>query len=463
MARVMLREVFEQEPPLMKTALAIVLLSCSALVACTDESPAGSPTTPAAGSPASSASARFFLPTGAEVDNTAAPIVEVDSQGTTHALYPAYAGGGAYYAHCGAGCSGPDATKVVKLDTDGTVADAMLVLDAHDRPRVLLSSFQRLYWATCDGSCDERASWTVSMILDHGGDREVSGQALALDPQGRPRFLMHTYRAYLGIGQKTPETRWVSCDTDCDKPASWSQSVMQADIFEGSRLRFDANGVAKLATIASGKAAYLECASGCTTEADWHGIGLGDAFSSEYDAVAMKPTIAMALTKAGAPRVAFMGKDESGKRRIQYTGCDADCATDHWKGMILSNHEKLAVGLDIALTSEDHPRIAYNLDYNIAVATCEDAHCETGDAPWGLEVVEKSSDIPADQIFLYANCNVGAWFLHSPSIALTKTNELRVGYQARDISGGWSNQDYTKAGCKAGTDMTWSRLAVLPK
>ena len=440
---------------------AVIALSI-VVTGCTDDSPSPSQG-PASGAVTPAGGARFFLPTGAEIDNTAAPVVEVDSQGTTHALYPAYAGGGAYYAHCGAGCGGPDTTKVVKLETDGTVANAMLVLDAQDRPRVLLSSFSKLYWASCDGACDERASWTVSMILDHGGDREVSGEALALDPQGRPRFVMHTYRAYVGIGQKTPETLWVACDGACEKPESWSRSVMQAAIFEGSHLRFDERGVAKLATVTEGKAAYLECASGCTTENDWHGIGLGDAFASEYDAVAMKPTIAMALTKAGGPRVVFMAKSAEGKRQIQYIGCDADCAQDHWKGMILSDHEKLAVGLDIALTAEDQPRIAYNLDYNIAVATCEDGHCETGDAPWDLVMIEKSSSIPADQIFLYANCNVGAWFLHSPSIALTPAGDYRVGYQARDISGGWSKQDYTKAGCRAGTDMTWSRLALVSK
>lgn len=405
--------------------------------------------------------ARFFLPTGAEVDNTAAPVVEVDARGTTHAVYPAYAIGGAYYAECGAGCTSSDTAKVVKFETDGTVANVMLALDAQGRPRVLLSSYSKLYWATCDANCGEQASWTTSIILDHHGDREVSGEALALDPQGRPRFLMHTYRAYLGIGQKTPETLWVACDAQCDKAESWTQSVVQTEIFEGSHLRFDANGVAKVATVTSDKAAYLECASGCTKEEDWHGIALGDAFSTEYDAIAMKPTVAMALTKAGAPRIVFMAKNADGHRQVQYMACDADCAEDHWQGTILSQHEKLAVGLDLALTADDHPRVAYNLDYNIGVVTCDDAHCETGEAPWDLTVVEMSADIPADQIFLYANCNVGAWFLHSPSIALTPSGGLRVGYQARDISGGGTNQDPTKAGCRAGTDMTWSRLALL--
>ncbi|HVJ91193.1 MAG TPA: hypothetical protein VM580_15425 [Labilithrix sp.] len=412
---------------------------------------------------------RFFLPTG-EPDNTSAPTVEVDAQGNTHAIYPAYAIGGAYYAFCGPGCSSPETTKVVHFETDGTVANAMLALDKQGRPRVLLSSYSKIYWASCDADCGEQASWSVSMILDHNAEREVSGEALALDPEGRPRFLMHTYRAFLGIGQKAPETLWVACDANCGSPESWKQSVIQTEIWQGTHLRFDENGVAKVATVTDltiddvkvAYAAYVECAADCTTEEAWKGIGLGPAYSTEYDAVAIKPTVSLALTKAGAPRIAFMAKNED-SREIRYMGCDSDCSEDHWAGLILSDNSELAVGLDLALDANDAPRIAYNLDFNIFLATCDNAHCETGDHPWDLKKVEAGSDMPPDQIFLYENCTVGAWFLHSPSIALTASGEPRVGYQARDISGGWNKPNPQKADCVAGTDMTWSRLAFLPR
>ena len=57
--------------------------------------------------------------------------------------------------------------------------------------------------------------------------------------------------------------------------------------------------------------------------------------------------------------------------------------------------------------------------------------------------------------------HVATWTLHSPSIALDAHGEPRVGYQARDISGGLDNPDPTKPDCEAGTDMTWSRLALM--
>lgn len=413
---------------------------------------------------------RFFLPTGAEVDNTAAPTVEVDAQGNTHTVYPAYAGGGAYYGFCGAGCTGPETTKVVKFDTDGTVANAMIAVDGAGRPRILLSSYSKVYYGTCDADCGERASWKVGVIMEHNNDKEITGEALALDPKGNPRFLMHTYVAYLGIGQKAPETHYVTCDADCTKPASWTSSVIAAkDIWQGSHLRIDASGRARVTTVTdvtSGDkkaqmAAYLECASDCTKEDSWKGIALGEVFTSEYEAVTIKPTVSMALAKSGAPRLAFMSKNAAGKKSVVYMTCDSDCSADHWKAIMISDHEKLGSGLDLALDGNDKPRLAYTLDYNIFLFSCDADECVDGEPKWDLAKVEASSELKPDAIFLQTNCTIGAWFFHDPSIAITPSGQPRVGYQARDISGGTSKPEPNKPSCVAGTDMTWSRLALM--
>src|SRR4051812_24430692 len=64
-----------------------------------DVSDAGASSTDNGGANGGSvAAARFFLPTGVP-DNTTAPSIEIDAQGGIHALYPAYAGGDAYYAY----------------------------------------------------------------------------------------------------------------------------------------------------------------------------------------------------------------------------------------------------------------------------------------------------------------------------------------------------------------------------
>ncbi|MEI9936693.1 MAG: hypothetical protein WDO69_05670 [Pseudomonadota bacterium] len=430
---------------------------------------AGSAGTPNGGVPA----ARFFLPTG-EPDNTAAPSIEVDAQGGTHAVYPAYAGGNAYYAYCAADCRGQSDVKVVMLPTDGTVANAMLALDSSGHPRVLLSSFQKAYYASCDSACATVSGWKVNEILDHGGDREISGEALALDPNGHPRFLMHTYRAYLGIGQKPPRTWYATCDSACDDAASWSYSEIAQEIWEGTTLRFDRSGGAHIATVidfndgdqAGQKlAAYLECvatsAGACTGKDDWNGIGFLKPYESDAEAVSMKPTVSLALTHAGAPRVVALGANGDNPKNIIYYQCDQDCTHDHWQGAVVSNHDQIDAGLDLALDANDHPRLVYTLDYNIGLAYCDSEPCGGPSANWDLTKVELSGDIPPDEIFLWQNCTVAAWFLHSPSIALTKDGKPRVGYQARDVSGGTSLPDPTKPACRAGTDMTWSRLSLM--
>lgn len=414
----------------------------------------------------------LFLPTG-EPDNTSAPTIEVDATGRIHAVYPAYAGGRAYYATCRGACDATDDYQVVRFDTDGTVDDAMLALDANGRPHVLLSTFSSVYYATCAGDCADPSSWTTTRIVKHDGKRDVSGEAFALDANGHPRFLMHTYVAYLGIGQDTPETDWVACDDDCGNPASWSVSKISDQIWRSSTLRFDATGRALVSTSAmpvnedgslgGDIGAFAECDADCGADASWRAVGLANAYTSDTEAVSISPAISMAVTADGAPRIVMLRKNDEGGREIVYFACDAaDCSADgSWAGTILSSGDDLGAGVDIALDADDHPRFVYTFSYAIGLAHCNDAHCETADAHWDLTKVEAGSEMSPDDIFLYPNCNVAAWFLHSPSIALTKDGAPRVGYQARDISGGWTNPDPNEPDCVAGTDMTWSRIALL--
>lgn len=449
-----------------------LVLVVSTLVACTDDKKDG------AGGPngdgpsvTNSTGAKFFLPTG-EPDNTSAPTVIVDSSDTIHTVYPAYAIGGLYYGHCGASCKGPDDVKVIPFATEGTVHNAMISLDAEDRPHLLYQTMQHVYYATCTGDCSDASGWSSNIIMDLDGNHEVSGKAFAFDRNGHPRFLVHTSKAYLGIGQKAPETFWASCDASCENPASWKQSKIADQMWRGTTLRFDADGRAHVAMVAdigrtessSGKemGTYALCESDCEKEASWTGTALWLAFESDLEAVSVGPSISLALTKAGKPRIAMLGAfEETLKRNITYFECDENCTGEGWRGSVLSDLEEINVGIDLALDANDKPRFVHTLDYNIALVYCDDADCTAENANWGLTKVEYGGEMKPDEIFLYDNCNVSAWFLHSPSLALTKDGRPRVGYQARDISGGWSNPNPNAPDCVAGTDMTWSRLAVL--
>lgn len=438
---------------------ASVVLLASALAACGGTSENGEPD-------GKSAEAPFFLPTG-EPDNTAAPAIEVDAAGNIHAVYPAYAGGRAYYAFCAAGCTGTDDVKVVRLDTEETVANAMLALDTDGRPHVLLSTFEHVYYAAPNGDPAKQSSWSTSAIVDHDGDKEVSGPAFAVDASGNLAFVMHTYIAYLGIGQKEPATELATCSGNCLDPASWSYGKISNQIFQSSQLRFDSTSSLHLGTVAhvvnedastTLRSAYLRCDSDCQTEDAWHGTGLVNAYKNDLEAVSMAPAVSLALTESGAPRIAVIA-DVDFNREVQYYACDSGCEdTSNWSAIILSDLREIGAGLDLELFG-DKPRIAYTLDYNIGVLFCDAADCTNSE--WDLAEVELSGNMDPDEIFLEENCTVGAWFLHSPSLALSKTGAPRVGYQARDISGGWENPDQDKPDCVAGTDMTWSRLAIM--
>jgi hypothetical protein len=412
--------------------------------------------------------ARFFLPTP-EPENTRAPELLFDAGGNLHAIYPAYAGGDAYYAFCPNNCDDPDAMQVVPLQTEGTVLNAMLALTRAGEPRVLLATGSSVVWAECSANCTDTANWHSSVILEHGGDREVSGNALALDAQDRPRFVMHTYLALLGVGQKPPQTFYVQCDSGCTQAGNWQVDTIQEQIWQNSELRFDAANRAHLATIAvafeagvpsSRMAAYLVCEQDCTSAATWSGIGLFAAYESYSEEIA--PAIALALTENGGPRVVVLGKSDSGGKNLVYFECDSACDKDNWRGSILSDRPELGAGLDIEVDANDRPRFVFTLDDNIGLYHCDAADCTAADAQWDLAEVEFAADVPPDGIILWPNCTIDAWVLHDPSLALGANGSVRVGYQATDLSGGVTTQDPTKPACVAGTDMTLSRMTLLP-
>lgn len=436
-----------------------------------DQEDAGLPPPNPVPEPDTGALLPFFLPTG-EPDNTSAPRVEVDGQGGIHAVYPAYAGGGAYYAYCSADCTGPEAVRVVYLPTDGTVANAMLALTEQGAPRVLLSSYQLVYFASCDADCTASDKWELGAIFDHDADQEITGESLALDQHGNPHFLVHTYRAYLGIGQKEPETLYASCASgSCTTQDAWQYGRISDQIWEDAHLLFDADGRAHVAMVANVMednvateyiAGYATCAGACDGIDDWEAVGLAYAYTSETEVVSIRPSVALALTSDDNPRVLALAVSEDGGKNLDYFECDADCTQEGFQGVIVSEHDAIGAGIDLALDAQDRPRLVYTLDYNIGLAYCDELPCAGPEASWDLTPVELSSSMPPDEILPYPNCTVSAWFLHSPSLALDAAGAPRVGYQARDISGGWETPtDPTESPCVAGTDMTWSRLAVM--
>jgi len=366
--------------------------------------------------------------------------------------------------------------EVVRFDTEGTVANAMVALTKDGKPRVLLASFAKVYYARCDADCGKEASWSVAMIHDHANTKELTGRAFALDANGHPRFLIHTYRALFGIGQRTPQTELFACDAACDSPASWSATKVSDSIWYGSVLRYGAEGAVHVATTECAREGtspkgqllgYLTCTDGaCTAPESFHGIGFGTPYENSSEAVAHKFTIDLELTRAGSPRVALIAKlDSAEKKVISYGECLAgkSCtAVDGWAFYGFDGGERIGAGLDLALDADDHPHIAYTSSYDIVSATCDEGCTDTTRAktPWRSDVLrEQTALLATDDIFLFPNCNVGAWLFANPAIALTQDGAYRATYEARDISGVLGPQDPTMPGCTAGTDMVLGRAA----
>jgi hypothetical protein len=418
----------------------------------------------------------FFLPTGTELYNTYEPTVETDAQGGVHMVYPAYIPDGAFYAYCPAACTSPEGFSVVRFPTaeSGTVHNVMLALDANNVPQVLIATGTTLYYATCAGDCRQESAWTLTQIMNHDGEREVTGEAFALDPQGRPRFVMHAYRAMFGIGAPEPGTFYVTCDSDCHHPSSWHSSQISPQIWQETTLRFSADGVAHLALVATVDdmgdiAGYAECASSCTNEDAWPVVGIYYSFSDRF-VQEIDPAITMALTSSGKPRIVTLAKDQgTGARFIAYSACDVNCTREDgstWQHNSLLGGDVIGDGLDLALDANNHPRFVYVADYNIFLVYC-DTDCENDDADatsWSLDKVEMGGDMPPDMIIPYADCTVAAWFLRQPSVAIGGDGLPRVAWRAEDISGG-GEPDYQKydwePDCRAGADMTLNRFVSM--
>lgn len=78
--------------------------------------------------------------------------------------------------------------RVVELEVGASIANAALALTEDGAPRVVLSEFDKVYYAACDDDCTSADSWTTTPVIDHDSEMQMTGAALALDPRGRPRF-----------------------------------------------------------------------------------------------------------------------------------------------------------------------------------------------------------------------------------------------------------------------------------
>lgn len=413
---------------------------------------------------------RTFLPVH-EADNLARMRMVVDDEGGIHMALPSITGKGFHYSYCQPGCTGSEQVSDVIFSTEQNGPGLSLALDPQGRPHILIDAYLELGYAWCSGDCTTEAGWNVGTLASYDQpDFEITGDALAIGPEGRVHFLQHARRKILN---QEHETWYATCAADCHLAGNWERHLIEPEqsfLYPSLKVRDD--GVLTLGMLASANpdlgleyplAAYMECREDCSNGSNWNGAGLFEAHDLWWS-TDVGGSITLQLTGDGKPRMASLARLDDGTVVLAWMSCDAaDCLDgDAWRveGLVDSTDRSFGSGLHLALDELDRPHIAYTVSSNILQAFCT-ADCNSDSPVWDLAVIEAGSEIEADDIFLYTNCVFGAWFLKDPQIGLLPGGRIAALYTAEDISFGGVSSDPSKPPCPIGVDMSLGRLSIL--
>jgi hypothetical protein len=359
---------------------------------------------------------------GNEVMPSRLPHIAIDAAGGVHAVYAANAADDqgrrpAYYAYCPSDCNSTGHFSTVALG-DG-LGDAQIQLTAAGQPRLLLAAqptstatIEHQFWS-CDSNCLQAASWSKTVVVEAGtpffpSDSENT-QSLALDPQGRPRFVFQSND--VGSGIALGGAYLASCDSGCSSASQWRLSQLDESQWKNSALAIDPQGLPRIAYSMMQAAEpyavpvinYLECATrDCAS-----GVSRTTLEITTTDGTLSTATFAMRLTTGGAPRIAlYSGTGEGGQlaaNQLQYLSCDAASCTSQqpgqWRvldlGLPATQGQE---GVDLTLDSQNRPRIALRVPVpvdELAYAWC-DTQCETNAQGWQHKLLPSAKAAEAE-------------------------------------------------------------------
>lgn len=414
---------------------------------------------------------RMFLPVQ-EVDNLGKSRLLSDEAGGIHIVAPSIVGNGWVYSWCEAGCSGPEQLNEVRFETEANGPLLALDLDPQGRPHVLVGDYTQLRYAHCTADCRTRDGWSYGLLASFDQpDWTISGDTLALGPDGRAHFLLHGSTSIFRDGIHT--TWYYSCAADCHLGGNWSGALIEPEQnYTNASLHVGPGGVLLAGMIAelnydlgmeNSLAAYLECRSDCHLGENWVGIGLYDAFDDSWSRD-IPAAVSLQLTQQGNPRVVFLGADEANDPLLIYMECDAEqCTTDgSWSGAILLDDSGPSIGAGVHLQTDSSGGLYIGSTVGTGIVSwyCPPGADCTETGVWELNIVESSDDIEADDIFLYTNCVIGAWFLRDPQLAPLADGRLATVYTAQDYSFGGVVSEPGKPACPVGLDMSLGRLTI---
>ncbi len=413
---------------------------------------------------------RMFLPVH-EADNLARTRMVVDDAGGIHMALPSITGNGFHYAYCPPGCTGSEQVSEIRFETESNGVGLSLALDPQGRPHIVVDDYLALLYAWCSGDCTLAADWNFGTLATYDqADFEISGNALAIGPDGQVHFLQHARRAILW---EEHSTWYATCGSDCHLAGNWQRHLIEPEqSFLYPDLTVRADGTLAVGMLASANpelglenpiVAYMECSVNCADGDNWIGVGLFDAHDPWWSED-VPGAVALELTADGKPRMASRALIEDGTSVLAFMACDAaDCLADdawHIEGLVDSSDNSFGSGLHLALDDAGQPHIAYTVSGTILQVFCT-ADCAGPGGAWDLSIIESGSEIEEDDIFLYTNCVIGAWFLKDPQIGLLPDGRMAALYTAEDYSFGGVSSDPLKPACPVGVDMSLGRLSLL--
>ena len=415
----------------------------------------GSVPTPPGGTAPGSGPMKLFVESTWRTSNSR---VAVDSNGGKHVAFYYYEPNieqrptAAAYRYCATRCDDPASWKEIQLGSHAR--SVQLKLTPAGKPRLLIGADSAVYvggrdyfYATCDADCTQAGAWAMTRIFSGrvpasnlDNDDELPQRGFALDPQGRPRFVVFDENQLAA-----PEhfgLFYLSCDVRCDQPAAWSETLITlATRYEVERvaqpaLSFSQDGKPRIATaqffpVGSRPAVlmYLACDDACNRTASWGRAELMPRGSGS------EPSVDIAVDGNGRPRIAFYQEAllEGRGKRLFYLACDDACLDPaRWQGVDVGLGVFNGQEPDLELDALGRPRIAY-ADWEkggIGFAWCNQ-DCVGASGNWQHRIVEDRDALyQAWPVAYPAHCTGGLWNTLTPTLALPPSGPAQIAIDA---------------------------------
>jgi hypothetical protein len=353
----------------------------------------------------------------------------VDASGGVHTAF--YTNQEVYYAHCAMACDNPanwTETPIADAGYYDSLNYPVVDVDSAGRPRMMWYHDPDYVYAECNANCANAANWTaiqVPVSAPSGYIYPQTARYFALDAQGRPRFVCYGWdyddeNVYEGF-------QYTTCDGNCTTASNWHSSLIDLNTYiEQPQIVLSTNGQPRVMGLnTDNELTYLGCNTNCSQAENWgrttlYPIGYWGNFSFRLDSL-------------GQPRVAFYTQDSSDGALYYAWSNSTAIASTVWFSDSLALPPNDERTVDLAIDSQNHPRMAFasnqeNLDY----VECT-ANCESTSSTWQLQHIETGDELDlSDPIPPGGGCLTSVWMLLGyPSLALDAADQPNVSYYAR--------------------------------